>query len=112
MGKFQLKRQNLLRQHVDLRVLLVDFFGEFLKLGRFACRGTRRWRKCLGRAVKSCKYAENQRAQNSFGQPFHRTFTLALAGFAGKPPGREERGLPLYYFSLNFLHAGARAKAV
>jgi hypothetical protein len=65
----QLKLENLLRKHVDLCILFVDLFGQFLKLrglsrgglggSRLSCRGVWRGRKSLGEPVRIRESDEN-----------------------------------------------------
>ena len=84
MRYFHLKFQDLLRQHVDLRVLFLDFFGELLKLGGLARGRVGSWGKCLREIAGARESYQNQRAQHSSGQRFHGTSILALGAFAGK----------------------------
>src|SRR4051812_32032986 len=102
----RLKFKYLLRQHVDLRVLLVDLFRELLKLRRLT-RGLVRTRRERLRKTKSCERNENQSAQTPSGQQFHGISILALAALPGKQARCGGGSLPSYLFSLNFSHAGA-----
>ena len=88
MRNFHLKFQDLLRQHVDLRVLFVDLFGQLLKLGGLARGRVRSRGKCLRETGRAGKAQQSQRAQHPFGHRFHGTLILASGALAGKP-GRE-----------------------
>ena len=88
MSDFKLKFQDLLRQHVDLGILLLDLFRQLLKLSGLARGRVWSWGKCLPETGRARESYENQRAQNSSGQQFHGTLTLALAAFAGKRAGK------------------------
>jgi hypothetical protein len=85
MTHFQLKLQDLLRQHVDLRVLFVDFFGQLLKLGGLARGRVRTWGKRLRETSRPGKTQQSERAPNPCGHRFHGTFILASGALPGKP---------------------------
>ena len=96
----------MLRQHVDLGILFIDFPGELLKLrglarGGLSCSGVWRGRKSLREAVRVRESDENERTQNSSGQRFHRTSILASAVLAGKQ-ARARRQLAFILFLLKF----------
>ena len=115
IADFDLKLEDLLREHVDLRILFLDLFREFLQLGSLAYRLIRRRRHRLGEAVRTRKGGQkNDRDQDVRGAQCHGTRILPSAAGTGKRGRNWERetGLPLHDFSLNFLHAGARAKTV
>ena len=61
MSYFELKFQNLLRQHVDLRVLLVDFLGQFLELSSLTRDRVRTRGKALGQDGGTRESCQNQR---------------------------------------------------
>jgi len=96
----------LLRKHVDLRILLVDLFGQLLKLGglirsSLSRSGLRGRSQSLGEAVRAGESDENKCGKDWSQERFHRTSILASAALSGKR-GLEARQLAFLAFLLKF----------
>ena len=96
VAEFKLKFEDLLRKHVDLRILFVDLFGQLLKLRRLTDSLIWRRRHCLPEAVKARERYEHERGNNAHGAQCHGTRILPLAGITGKR-GRSFRDAACLY---------------
>ena len=107
VGQLQLKLENLLREHVDLRILLVDFLHQLLKLrgwspDRLSRSGVWCGRKSLPKAVRTRQNNENKNGKSSSEQRLHRTPILASAAPTGKQGELKWRQLAFLSFLLKF----------
>jgi hypothetical protein len=94
-GNLELKLKNFLGQHVDLRVLLVDLPGEFLKLG--CLTNGLVWCRChrLRDGVKIGERGQHGQDGQTRDAESHGNAILPLASRTGKRSGKSGSSVEL-----------------